>query len=655
MKLRLHLICAALVISLNCLYPQDHLPGHIISLLEDIAASSDENLQAVNFAEEISNLAENPVNINSGDENEIKRLFFLTAFQARSIVDYTRKNGDIISASEISYIPGFDRELSELLQPFIIFKYDDNDRRLNAGSHLRLLTNILADYGETKNNYTGSNYKLLSKLRLSSDPFEAFLTVDKDKGEPLLLEQYKPDFLSGNITYYPDGAINKIIIGDYKVQYGQGLTVWNGFSRSPVPTEQRPMKGSSNIVPYSSSDENDFFRGISISLTTGDINIISFASINMIDATTVNDENTGMKYVKSFYDTGIHNTPTTIMKRNQVVESSLGFNINRMSNNLYYGLNTIYSRFSIPVIPADHPRNIYDFEGKVNASISLDYAYLFKNSYLFGEFALDNKLKTAFLQGISLNPGGRVRCNIMYSRINRGYNSFHGNASGVSTFNKPGSSLLANLSSELTSFLTFSGGILSRKELWYNNISGSFPSSILYLVSLNLKPADFISLKTDIKHGVSDNWINSQQGLKTGTSVIKTNLRLSVETIVSERFKLRTRIEKVIITGSHDRSFLCYQSAGYIFRKIPMEIRGRLTVFRIDSYDARIYTWEDDLLYNPVIKPLYEEGERSYLMIIYRAFGTLTFRAKFAVTDIHGEQGASGRINELKFQVVFSF
>ncbi len=655
MKLRLHLICAALVISLNCLYPQDHLPGHIISLLEDIAASSDENLQAVNFAEEISNLAENPVNINSGDENEIKRLFFLTAFQARSIVDYTRKNGDIISASEISYIPGFDRELSELLQPFIIFKYDDNDRRLNAGSHLRLLTNILADYGETKNNYTGSNYKLLSKLRLSSGPLEAFLTVDKDKGEPLLLEQYKPDFLSGNITYYPDGAINKIIIGDYKVQYGQGLTVWNGFSRSPVPTEQRPMKGSSNIVPYSSSDENDFFRGISISLTTGDINIISFASINMIDATTVNDENTGMKYVKSFYDTGIHNTPTTIMKRNQVVESSLGFNINRMSNNLYYGLNTIYSRFSIPVIPADNPRNIFDFEGKVNASISLDYAYLFKNSYLFGEFALDNKLKTAFLQGISLNPGGRVRCNIMYSRINRGYNSFHGNASGVSTFNKPGSSLLANLSSELTSFLTFSGGILSRKELWYNNISGSFPSSILYLVSLNLKPADFISLKTDIKHGVSDNWINSQQGLKTGTSVIKTNLRLSVETIVSERFKLRTRIEKVIITGSHDRSFLCYQSAGYIFRKIPMEIRGRLTVFRIDSYDARIYTWEDDLLYNPVIKPLYEEGERSYLMIIYRAFGTLTFRAKFAVTDIHGEQGASGRINELKFQVVFSF
>ncbi len=622
MKLRLHFICAALVISLNCLYPQDHLPGHIISLLEDIAASSDENLQAVNFAEEISDLAENPVNINSGDENEIKRLFFLTSFQARSIVDYTRKNGDIISAPEISYIPGFDRELSELLQPFIIFKYGDNDRRLNTGYHLRLMTNILADDGETKNNYTGSNYKLLSKLRFSSGPLEAFLTVDKDKGEPLLLEQYKPDFLSGNITYYPDGAINKIIIGDYKVRFGQGLTVWNGFSRSPVPTEQRPMKGSSCIIPYSSSDENDFFRGIAISLSTGYINIISFASMNMIDATTVNDEYTGTKYVKSFYDTGIHNTPTTIMKKNQVVESSLGFNINRMSNNLYYGLNTIYSRFSIPVIPADNPRNIYDFEGKVNASISLDYAYLFKNSYLFGEFALDNKLKTAFLQGISLNPGGRVRCNIMYSRVNRGYNSFHGNASGISTFNKPASSLLANLSSELTSFLTFSGGILSRKELWYNNISGSFPSSILYLVSLRLKPADCISLKTDIKHGVSDNWINPQQGIKTGTTVRKTNLRLSLETIVSERFKLRTRIEKVIIAGSHDRGFLCYQSAGYVFRKIPLEIRGRLTVFKTGSYDTRIYTWEDDLLYNPVIKPLYEEGERSYLMIIYRAFGT---------------------------------
>ncbi|MBN1388134.1 MAG: helix-hairpin-helix domain-containing protein [Bacteroidales bacterium] len=654
MKLRLHLICAALVISLTCLDAQDHLPGHIISLLEDIAGSSDENYQAINLAEELSYLLENPVNINSGDVKEIKRLFFLTIFQAASIVDYTNKNGDIISVVEISYIPGFDRELAEIMQPFIIYKDSHNNHRPDNRYHFRLTTNILADDGETEADFTGSKYKLLSKLRLFSGPFEASLTLDKDKGEPLLLQGYKPDFLSGNTTYYPEGLLNKIIIGDYKVQFGQGLTVWNGFSRPPVPTEQRIMKGSSNIIPYSSTDENDFFRGVAISLNTKGFNIISFASMNMIDASTGYDENSGTKYIKSFYYNGVHNTPNTIMKRNQVMESCIGFNVNRMSKNFYTGINAVYTGFSLPVMPVEDIRNIYDFRGKVNASFSFDYACLFRSSYLFGEFALDNYFETAFLQGISLNPEGRIRCNIMYSRVNRGYNSFHGNASGVSTFNKPASSLLANLSSELTSFLSLSGGFLRQKELWFNNISGNFPHSTVYLLSLSLKPAGFISIISDVKHRISDQWINPQQGIKTGTDLKKTNLRLSVETVASEQLKLRTRFEKVLVTGSTDRGFLCYQSAGYVFRKIPLEIRGRLTLFKTGSYDTRIYTWEDDLLYNPVIKPLYEEGKRSYLMIIYRAFGRMTLRVKYAVTDIEGEPESSCRLNEIRLQVVLS-
>ncbi|MFO7853609.1 MAG: ComEA family DNA-binding protein [Bacteroidota bacterium] len=655
MKLRLHLTCAALVISLNCLYPQDHLPGHIISLLEDIASASGESMEASGFAEELSILAEKPVNINSGDENEIKRLFFLTPFQVRSIVDYTRKNGDILSTPEISYIPGFDRELAELLQPFIIFEYDNTSPRISKAFHLRYMTNLLTGNSEAEKNYIGSNYKLLSRLQLSSGPLETFITIEKDKGEALLPDGYKPDFLSGNITYYPGGKINKIILGDYKVRFGQGLTVWNGFSRPPVPTEQRPMKGNSIILPYSSSDENDFFRGIAFSLSTGDINMMAFASMNMIDATTGYDNDSGSKYVKSFYDAGIHNTPTTLKKRNQVLESSLGFNINRMDDKFYYAFNAVYSKFSLPVLPADNTRNIYDFKGSVNSSFSIDYAYLFKYSYLFGEFAVDNTFKTAFLQGLSLNPEGRVRCNIMYSRVNRGFNSFHGNASGLSTFNKPGSSLLANISSELTSFLTWSGGILRRKELWYNNISGNFPSSLLYLFRLELSPADFISLKADIKHRIGDHWINPQQGIKTNMPTKKTNLRITVETAGSERFKLRTRIEKVIIAASSDRGLLCYQSAGYAFRKIPLEIRGRLSIFSTDSYDTRIYTWEDGLLYNPVIKALHEKGNRSYLMIIYRAWDRMTLRAKYAVTNIHDEAGIPVKVSDYNFQLVLVF
>ncbi|HCC71489.1 MAG TPA: hypothetical protein DEQ09_10125, partial [Bacteroidales bacterium] len=442
---------------------------------------------------------------------------------------------------------------------------------------------------------------------------------------------------------------------DFKVRFGQGLTAWNGFSRSPLPTAKILMKGNSGIIPCSSSDENDFFRGIAVSLRTRNINILSFASINMIDASTGYDESSDNQYIKSFYTSGIHNTPTTMAKRNRLAENSLGLNINSMNNNFYYGFNIVYSRFSLPVIPGEDTRDIYDFTGDINASFSVDYTWLFKSSYLFGEFAVSHNLKTAFLQGISLNPEGRLRCNILYARTGRGYNSFHGDASGLSTFNKPATSLQANITAELFSSLDFTAGFLRRKELWHNNTSGSFPSSINYLTSVRFSPSEFITVRTDAKHHVSELWVNALQGVKTGNLLRKTNLRLTIETQASESLNLRTRIEKVVITNSSESGFLCYQSAGFIFKNIPLELRARVAIFKTDSYDTRIYAWEDDLLYNPVIRPLYDEGNKSYLMIIYRASGNITLRAKYASTSINAGKDISNMVNEYKFQAVISF
>jgi len=655
MRLRLPICCAALVISLNCLYPQDQLPGHIINLLEDISGLSDDDLQARDYAEELTSLAEDPVNINSSDETELRRLFFLTEFQIRSIIDYRKNYGNILSAMEMSYIPGFDKELASLIMVFTTFEFPEKKKTVNKGNHMRFLLNFIQQDGKNEDYYIGPSYKLLSKTRLSSGPLEACLTIDKDKGEPIMLPGGQPDFLSASISYSPEKVIKKIIIGDFKVRFGQGLTVWNGFSRSTVPTEKRLMKGRSGMVANSSSEENDFFRGIAASSRIYDININVFASMNMIDANTAYNDESMTTHIKSFYDSGIHNTTTTLMKRDQVTENSFGLNINGMYDNLYCGINAVYTLFSLPVIPKEDIRNTYDFKGRTNAVFSIDYAYLFKDSFIFGEFALHNMGKTAFLHGISLNPEGRARFNLMYSRVNRGFNSFHGNVSGMSAFNRPGRSFIANTSFELGPSFSFSCGFLDRKELWYSNISGSFPSSMLYMVKLKFQPADFISLAADIKHRISDYWVNPLQGVKASVTLRKTNLRLTAETKVSESFILRTRIEQVMVDGTSETGFLCYQSGRYIFNSLPLEIRGRITVFNTGSYETRIYAWEDDLLYNPFIKTLYGEGNRSYIMIIYCLKGKLTIRAKYALSSITGGHDSYGFTDELNFQLVFSF
>ncbi|MDZ7737527.1 MAG: hypothetical protein U5K32_00345 [Bacteroidales bacterium] len=657
MKLRLHLIAAALIISLQCLKAQDHLSGHIINLLEDIALSSGEDMQAADYAETITRLADEPVNINSGNINEIKRLFFLTVFQVHSLVDYTKKHGDILSVMEISYIPGFDKELAALIDPFIEFGPSGKSGSSDRSVRFRSINNIIKYPEAEDDNYVGNNYKLLSKIRISRGAVEAYITAEKDKGEALLLPGYSPDFLSGSITYSPGTRLNSIIIGDYRVRFGQGLTVWNGFFRQPVPTEPRPMKNSSSIMPYSSSDENDFFRGIALSFRIKDINIMSFASLNMTDATTVYDENSEIHYISSFYSTGIHNTASALLKRNAVSENSYGLNINTLRKNLYFGLSAVYSGFSLPVLQGSDIRDMYDFKGSENASFSIDYAYLFRNSQLFGEFAVSNGVKTAFLQGVSLNPEGMVRCNVLYSRVSRGYNSFHGKSPGGRTFNKFNSSLLANIGAEILPGLRFSAGFLSDKDLWYNNISGDFPSSMKYLLRIRLQPAGpsgIISLTADLRHQAGEKALTPLRGVKKSIPFEKSNLRFSMESQPSDRLSLRTRIEKVVIDGSEDRGLLCYQSASYLFSRISLEIRGRVTVFSTGSYDTRIYAWEDDLLYNPYIRALYSDGSRSYLMIVFKPSKMMALRLKYAVSNINHETGTD-RSDELKFQLALRF
>ncbi|MBS0012301.1 MAG: hypothetical protein KFF49_12885, partial [Bacteroidales bacterium] len=289
------------------------------------------------------------------------------------------------------------------------------------------------------------------------------------------------------------------------------------------------------------------------------------------------------------------------------------------------------------------------------ACLALEYACLLRYSYFFGELAINESGRTAFLQGLSLNPDGRISLNILYARINRGYNSLHGKTSFSGALNRPSENLLANISSQPASFISFHGGILHKKQLWYNNISAGFPSSLQYLLRIKIDPYDNISINTDIRRSISDTYILPERGMKTSTPAKKTNFRFSLETTVSEHLFLRTRLEKTLIAGSSDNGILCYQSFNYDFSKIPLGIRCRLTVFRTGSWDSRIYAWEDDLLYNPTVKAFYGAGKRSYIMLIYRPAGALSLRLKYAVSDIPSRQEETGIIREYNLQALMRF
>ncbi|MDT8402323.1 MAG: hypothetical protein RQ743_11565, partial [Bacteroidales bacterium] len=88
---------------------------------------------------------------------------------------------------------------------------------------------------------------------------------------------------------------------------------------------------------------------------------------------------------------------------------------------------------------------------------------------------------------------------------------------------------------------------------------------------------------------------------------------------------------------------------------LPLEVRARLAVFQTGSYDSRLFAWEDDLLYNPVVKALYGEGSRSYIVISYKMQGRVEIRFKYAASRLEAAVDGYDIYDEYKFQLYFSF
>lgn len=74
--------------------------------IENLAERSDVEMDYSDWVEEMNLLRQRPVNLNSGDENELRRLFFLNDLQISNLLEYTQQYGQLASIYELQVIEG---------------------------------------------------------------------------------------------------------------------------------------------------------------------------------------------------------------------------------------------------------------------------------------------------------------------------------------------------------------------------------------------------------------------------------------------------------------------------------------------------------------------------------------------------------------------
>jgi len=157
---------------------ETNLSDKIISIAEELATDDSDPEAVSTFTDRLQELAENPVKVNSSNENEISRLFFLSDFQVKALTEYVHSSGQIVSVYELANIPGFDKETAEMIIPFITLE----NKLVNNSDSVRwrnsLISNFALKSGNNDTSSLGSNWRILTKYKFTAGGFSGGFTPD---------------------------------------------------------------------------------------------------------------------------------------------------------------------------------------------------------------------------------------------------------------------------------------------------------------------------------------------------------------------------------------------------------------------------------------------------------------------------------------------
>jgi len=643
----------AVALHLGIYGQQPAYPTQITDIAEELAIESDDPESVSVFLEILDELYKNPVKINESGEEELSRLFFLSGYQIKSLLYHISTTGSIQSVYEIASVPGIDRLTVELMVPFISLEKGATTVAINNRTRAELISSLIFKPGETDTTTPGSELKSLTKFNLTTGKFQGGFTLEKDAGERFIGQNPKrPEFLSAHLAYNGSGVIRQIILGDFSAKFGLGTNLNTRFGTALSPTATNLMVGKDEIKPYTSTDENNFFRGIASHLTVGGLNASLFLSRNQLDATLGISNESGSEYIENLYLAGYHNSQPTLEKKDVVTSTVFG-------TNLYYNLRSskigfTYSResFSLPFFPdKNDPSKLYGFSGTDNQVFSAYYRTVINKITLFGEASTNDFSNLALVQGINIRPTDRLAINFIYRDYSPSFTTFHGRGPGASSSTNNEKGLFGNLSLEIYKHLFLVAGADISQMPWLG-YRKNFPSlKIKEEIKLEFGPTDNASMEIGYALGYSEFNGTDGTGMPSKEAIETGRLNFVGSFSTENGLTLKTRVGYKLAKPSGEQGLMVLQDINYVAPNIPLSLWFRFGIFNTEGWDSRLYAYENDLLNSFSVPALSGRGTRSYLMVKYNLGRYVEIRVKYGVTTTLADNGQSGGTDELRIQL----
>jgi Helix-hairpin-helix motif len=604
--------------------------------LENSTANSDDaETEDDSYLQAMVQYLKNPINLNTANENLLKEIKLLNALQIANLINYRNLLGSFISIYELQSVPGWDVNLIEKLRPYVTINLSTNLKttlfgRLKNGEHNLLLRTTqvlqkskgyLIDAASTKNYYAGSPQKIFVRYQYNyKNMLQYGFVGEKDAGEQFFKgNQHQGfDFYSGHFFVKNIGVIKTLALGDFTVNMGQGLIQWQSLAFKKSADVINIKRSAATLRPYTSAGETNFHRGAGITLQKNNWQSTVFVSYKKVDANAVIDTIASTEdYVSSLLTSGYHRTKSEMEDRDAQRQLAWGGNVNYQNKNFQLGINTIHYQFSLPIKKMSDPYNLFALSGKAFSNTSIDYSYTFQNFHFFGEAAVNNNFKTAFVNGLLFSAAPNVDMSILYRNISPIYQTLYTNAFTENSMPNNEKGLYMGISVKPNANWSIVGYADFFTFPWLKYGVDAPSSGSDYLLQFNYKPNKQFEIYTRFLHQ------QKQKNIALTTNVLsaiyqvpKQNWRTQINFQISPSFTLKNRVELLWYdkkSAQAEQGFLTYLDVLYKPMLTSWAANMRLQYVETDGYNSRIYAYENDVLYSFSIPAFYQKGIRIYL------------------------------------------
>ncbi len=596
-------------------------------------------------------LSSDPPDLNSASREVLETSGLFTDYQIRQLINYRDIYGPIFSIHELAVVPGF--------HPSLIRKIAPQTQLLTGRQHHLprkrkwwLLIQTGGDICKGNPAHSGTPLKTCLRIRTEQKPgLSLAATYQKDAGE-LYFPKGRPEFLSGYLSYSGNGICRQLVAGTFKIHHGTGLVNGTGLMHTPdLYLENPPMP--SRLQPYRSVTESAYERGIASRFAAGRTEVTCWVSHRCLDLSVahLNNQTDWMEHVR---ESGFHRTGSEIGGRDLLYRIHSGLQCILRLDRFTGGLLTGWEMTGLTQPGIDSLQGMLPPEGLIQHHPTLSIYSQWRGTgwSLLGELALSGNGAAALLAGANIRFTDFLRGQLLIHRYGNHFRGAYPAAYSAGSrmageqglalhiWAEPGNHLEASFTIELFHFTS------PRHQLL-------LPGSVYkFCFSLGNPATSDSGWRIRWKRKIS----HSMPAVPGGTGIRPVSAAGIDRVELLWHFKhleyLRCRY-RLIGTFLHQEqvsnSGLAASMEAGVRAGKQIQFRMQTVVFRVGSWENRIYLYQPGLYYSFNFPVYNGTGHRTSLIFNWKPVNRLTVSASITST-LRKERNGNGTRAEVQLR-----